>query len=116
LELGWDERFGGLLLAIDIDGVEPPYWKNGDCKPWWVAVEALVATAYAYRHCGEAWCLRWHKRVRDFAFSHYPVPTGEWTPWVDRQGRRMQNAVLPVKDPFHLPRGLMHLTDVLAHL
>lgn len=112
LELGWDDEHGGLLLAIDIDGREPPYWKNPTCKPWWAQVEALVATAYAHVHSGEAWCLQWHRRVQQFAFSRYPVPSGEWSNWVDRQGVRMASAALPVKDPFHLPRGLLHLIDL----
>jgi N-acylglucosamine 2-epimerase len=115
LELGWDDAYGGLILAIDIDGKDPPYWKHLTCKPWWVQVEALVATAYAYVHSREPWCLQWHKKVQDFAFAHYPVQTGEWSPWLDRQGRRMGNAVLPVKDPFHLPRALIHLIDIFEN-
>ena len=113
IELAWDVTYGGLVLALDIEGRQPPYWKNADYKPWWVQVEALVATAYAYVQSREDWCLQWHRRVQIFAFKHYPVATGEWTPWVDQQGRRMSNAVLPVKDPFHLPRALMQLLGLL---
>jgi N-acylglucosamine 2-epimerase len=112
LELCWDAEYGGLILAIDIDGKEPPFWKYPTHKPWWVQAEALVATALAYHHTREDWCLQWHKRVQDFAYAHYPVPTGEWSQWVDRQGKRMGNAFLPVKDPFHLPRALIYLIDV----
>jgi N-acylglucosamine 2-epimerase len=112
LELGWDDEFGGLMLARDIDGKEPIYWKPPTHKPWWVQVEALVATAFAYVHTREPWCLQWHRRVQEFAFSHYPVATGEWTQWVDRQGKRMGNLALPVKDPFHLPRALIYLINI----
>jgi N-acylglucosamine 2-epimerase len=112
LELAWDEEYGGLILAIDIDGKDPPFWKFPTHKPWWVQAEALVATAYAHVHTGEAWCLEWHRKVQEFAFTHYPVPTGEWSQWVDRQGRRMGNAFLPVKDPFHLPRALIYLIEL----
>jgi N-acylglucosamine 2-epimerase len=112
LELAWDPEFGGLMLALDIDGKEPPYWKHPTHKPWWVQVEALVATAFAHVHTRETWCLEWHKKVQDFAFSHYPVATGEWTQWVDRSGQRMGNLALPVKDPFHLPRALIYLIEV----
>jgi N-acylglucosamine 2-epimerase len=112
LELGWDEPYGGLRLALDIDGEESPFWRNADCKPWWVQVEALVATAYAYRHTRSDWCLQWHDRVQQYAFSHYPVATGEWTQWLDRQGRKTTSAALPVKDPFHLPRALMELLRI----
>jgi N-acylglucosamine 2-epimerase len=114
LELGWDSQYGGLRLALDIDHKEPVFWKHPECKPWWVQVEALVATLYAYHHTRNDLFLEWHKNIQDFAFSHYPVPTGEWTQWLDQQGNKMPNPVLPVKDPFHLPRGLMYMIEVLG--
>jgi N-acylglucosamine 2-epimerase len=112
LELAWDEQYGGLILAIDIDGKDPPFWKYPLHKPWWVQAEALVATAYAHLYTHEPWCLDWHRRVQEFAYAHYPVPTGEWSQWVDRFGKRMGNAFLPVKDPFHLPRALIQLIEL----
>jgi N-acylglucosamine 2-epimerase len=116
LELAWDEEFGGLQLAIDIDGRKPVHWQKPECKPWWVQVEALVATAYAYRHSGDPWCLEWHEKVSRWAYAHYPVPTGEWTQWLDRQGNKTQSAALPLKDPFHLPRALVCLIDVFGDI
>jgi len=115
LELAWDEQYGGLRLAIDIDGVEPPFWPKHDYKPWWVQVEALIATAYAYLHTREDWCLAWHKQIQEYAFSHYPVSTGEWTQWLDRYGNKAETAALPVKDPYHLPRGLIYLMELFEH-
>ena len=115
LELGWDEEYGGLKLALDIDGKEPPFWRQPDCKPWWVQIEALVATAYAYLHTREDWCLEWHGKVQQWAFSHYPMPTGEWTQWLDRKGNKTTSAALPVKDPFHLPRGLIYLMELFEN-
>jgi len=113
LELGWDDDYGGIRLALDVEGREPVAWNKADYKPWWVQVEALVATAYAWLHTREDWCIEWHCRIRDYAFSHYPVPTGEWTQWLDRFGNRSESAALPVKDPFHLPRALIYLIDLL---
>jgi len=115
LELGWDEEYGGIRLALDIDGKGPPHWKNPDCKPWWAQVEALVATGYAYVHTAQDWALDWHERIQQYAFSHYPVPTGEWTQWLDRQGNKTASAALPVKDPFHLPRALIYLIDLFEN-
>jgi N-acylglucosamine 2-epimerase len=112
LELAWDHEYGGLLLGLDIDGKEPVFWQKADYKPWWVQIEALVATSYAYLHTGEDWCLEWHDKVREYAYQHYPVAGGEWTQWLDRYGRKAESAALPVKDPFHLPRGLMYLIDL----
>ena len=114
LEIAWDPEHGGLRLAVDIDGREPVFWKRHDCKPWWVQVEALVATAYAHVHTGERWCLEWHERIREWAFARYPVPTGEWRQWLDREGRPTTSAALPVKDPFHLPRALIWLVDLCS--
>ncbi len=111
LELGWDGEFGGIRLALDVEGRESVCWPKADCKPWWVQVEALVATAYAYLHTSSQWCLDWHEKIRGYAFSHYPQPAGEWTQWLDRYGKKVESAALPVKDPFHLPRGLMYLVD-----
>jgi N-acylglucosamine 2-epimerase len=113
LELGWDREYGGIRLALDIEGQEPVAWQKADCKPWWVHTEALVATAYARVHTGEAWCLDWHRRIHEYAYSHYPVPTGEWTQWLDRRGNKAGTAALPVKDPFHLPRSLIYLIELL---
>lgn len=112
LELAWDAEHGGLLLARDMDGLEPCFWQKADCKAWWAHCEALVATAYAYRFTGEEWCVDWHRKIRDYAFSHYPIPTGEWTQWLDRQGNKAASAALPVKDPFHLPRALIYLMEL----
>lgn len=117
IELGWDPEYGGIKLAIDAEGREPVAWNKADCKAWWVHTEALVATIYAYLHTHEKWCLEWHERIREFSFSHYPVPGGEWRQWLDRSGAPSTSAALPVKDPFHLPRALIysiHLLDRCA--
>ena len=115
LELGWDDRFGGLRLALDVEGRAPPYWDKATCKPWWVQVEGLVASAFAFAHTHDPSFLEWHARIQKYAFDRYPTPAGEWTQWLDREGNRMASAALPVKDPFHLPRGLMVLIDLFEN-
>lgn len=110
LELAWDEEFGGLMLGQDIDGRAPVYWEQHQCKALWVHVEALVATAYAYHHTREPWCLEWHQRVQEFTFQHYAVPSGGWRNWLDRYNHPIPSPALPVKDPLHLPRALIYLT------
>ncbi|MDO8588713.1 MAG: AGE family epimerase/isomerase [Armatimonadota bacterium] len=110
IELGWDEEYGGIRLAVDLAGEDPP--RDLDIKPWWVQVEALVATAYAYLHTRDKSFLDWHERIRKYAYSRYPTPAGEWTQWLDRYGRKTESVALPVKDPFHLPRGLMYLLEL----
>jgi len=118
LEAGWDTEYGGILLAVDADGNPDVDWPHADSKVWWPQTEALVATLLAYEHCGEQWCLDWHEKVRDYAYSRYPVEVyGEWTQELNRKGEASTELVgLPVKDPFHLPRALMYCIDILERL
>jgi len=116
IELGLDKQNGGLILALDIDGKEPCFWGKPTYKPWWVQLETLVATASAYRHTGDAWFMEIHKQVNEFAYAHYPNGYGEWYNWLDYNGNVGESAALPVKDPFHLPRALMMLVDILDKL
>jgi len=114
IELAWDAEKGGMFLAQDIDGKEPVFWRKPDYKPWWVQLEALVATAYAYKHTHDEWFARKHAELFDFTFAHYPTPYGDFYNWLDKDGQIGESAALPVKDPFHLPRALMQLRELFA--
>jgi N-acylglucosamine 2-epimerase len=118
LERGWDKQYGGLYLAIDADGRSDVGWEHHDTKLWWPHTEALYATLLAYEHCREEWCLDWHHRIKDWSFSHYPVlEYGEWRQKLTREGKEITDTlVLPVKDPFHLPRTLIYCSEVLERL
>ena len=113
-ELAWDNEGGGMFLALDIDGREPCFWGKPTYQPWWVQLETLVATAYAYKHTHDEWYLDVHKRVSEYAFGHYPSGSGDWHNWLDCNGNIGESAALPVKDPFHLPRALIYLTDLFG--
>ena len=116
IELALDNTGKGLFLALDIDGREPIFWQKPTCKPWWVQLETLVATAYAYKFTGEEWFMDIHKKLSDFVYLSYPSGHGEWYNWLDKDGKPTESAALPVKDPFHLPRALMELSEVLGSL
>jgi N-acylglucosamine 2-epimerase len=118
LEIGWDDTYGGLFLAVHADGGGEVDWPYADSKLWWPHTEALYATLLAYEHCRAPWCLEWHDRLRAYSYAHYPVPGhGEWRQKLDRQGRPLDEVVaLPVKDPFHLPRALIYCVEVLERL
>jgi N-acylglucosamine 2-epimerase len=119
LEKGWDKEYGGLFLGIDADGKTPVYWKYADMKLWWPHAEALAGCLLAYEQCGEQWCLDWYWKLHDWSFSHFPVKDyGEWTQRLDRTGRHKIDTVvaLPVKDPFHLQRGLIFAIESLRRL
>jgi len=118
LQLGWDPDYEGLLLAVDADGHEEVGMKFADSKLWWPHTEALQATLMAYQLCREDWCLEWHHRIRCYCYSHFPVAQyGEWRQKLDRQGNPAAQGVgLPAKDPFHLPRALIYLIQILEEL
>ena len=118
LEIGWDEEFGGLFLAVDADGREDIAWDYADAKLWWPHTEALVATLLAHEHTGQDWALDWHERIRQYCLAHYPVADhGEWRQRLTRDGQPLTDVVaLPVKDPFHLPRALIYCVEALERL
>jgi N-acylglucosamine 2-epimerase len=117
MEYGWDETYGGILLARDVAGGDP-WWPFADSKLWWPHTEALYALLLSYEQSGEDWALDWFTKVHNYAFHHYPVAGyGEWTQKLDREGRPFtQTVALPVKDPFHLPRALINVINLLERL
>ncbi|MBI4582157.1 MAG: AGE family epimerase/isomerase [Planctomycetes bacterium] len=118
LEIGWDQEYGGLFYAVDADGEAEVGWPFAEAKLWWPHAEALYATLLAYEHCRRDWCLEWHERLREWSYTHFPVPRhGEWYQKLDRRGQPFADVVaLPVKDPFHLPRALMLCVECLDRL
>lgn len=118
LETGWDNEYGGLYWAIDACGAANVAWNNPTAKLWWPHTEALYATLSAYALTEDPIFVEWHQRVKDYSFSHYPVPQyGEWRQKLDRRGEPLTESVaLPVKDPFHLPRALIYCIDILNRL
>jgi N-acylglucosamine 2-epimerase len=118
IEKGWDPVYGGIFLGIDADGQEPVYWKHHEKKIWWPHAEGLAALLIAFEHCGESWCLEWYHRLHEWTFRHFPVADhGEWTQRLDREGNPISDLIaLPVKDPFHLPRGLIMAIESIRRM
>jgi N-acylglucosamine 2-epimerase len=114
LERGWDPEFGGIFLAVDIEGHEP-YLPHSEKKVWWPHTEALYGTLLAHELTRERWCQTWYEKVADWAWRHFPVPeTGEWRQRLTREGLPTDEVVaLPVKDPFHLPRAAILILQLL---
>lgn len=117
LELGWDEEFGGILLAVDANGSADVGWKFSDTKLWWPHTESMYALLLAYEYSRQPWCLEWFERVYEYSLAKFPIATGEWRQKLDRTGQPLGATVaLPVKDPFHLPRALILCGEVLDRL
>ena len=115
LEAGWDPQYGGIFLGIDAMGREP-FLANAEKKLWWPHTEALYGLLLAHRLTGEAWCWDWYQRVHDWSFRHFGATGyGEWRQRLDREGSPIADLIaLPVKDPFHLPRAVILILELLA--
>ena len=112
LEVGWDPEFGGLFLGLDIHS-KSPLLPNSEAKIWWPHTEALYAIRLASVLTGEKWCQGWYERIHAWSFSHFPLPSGEWCQRLDRTGQAIETLIaLPVKDPFHLPRAAILMTQL----
>jgi len=118
VELGWDDVYGGLFLAVDADGAADVGWDHHDTKLWWPHTEAMYGLLLAFEQTGDTEFLDWYDRVHQYSFAHFPVPEyGEWTQKLGRDGRPIDTVVaFPVKDPFHLPRSLIYCLEVLDRL
>lgn len=115
LEAGWDPEYGGIFLGIDTEGNEP-FFPNPQTKIWWPHTEALYGLLLAHHLTGESWCAEWYRRVHDWSFAHFAMPeTGEWRQRLDRRGQPITDLIaLPVKDPFHLPRAVILILQLLG--
>ncbi|MGD8237863.1 MAG: AGE family epimerase/isomerase [Armatimonadota bacterium] len=117
LEKGWDEEYGGILLACHTEG-GTPLWNQPDAKCWWPHTEALYALLRAHAVTGESWCMDWYWRVHDYTFAAFPNREhGDWHQNLDRRGNPIPVVLgLTVKDPFHLPRALIYSIATLRNL
>lgn len=112
IEKGWDHEYGGLFWWLNIDGKEP-YENNWQCKLWWPHAESLLALMLAYEFSGESWCMEWFEKMHEYSFATFTDhDNGEWKQRLDRTGNPItKTLVLPVKDPFHLPRAIMGVIE-----
>ena len=105
LDAGWDEKYGGLLYYTDVKG-KPCLQYEWDMKLWWPHTEALNATLIAYSLTGDEKWEKWHQKIHDYTYSHFPDPDfGEWFGYLHRDGtvsHRMKGNLW--KGPYHLSR------------
>jgi N-acylglucosamine 2-epimerase len=120
LELGWDDRDGGLFRYVHRSGGEPRGEREGgryeelvqrtwSTKLWWPQVEAIYATSVLATTYESTELWEWNDKLRAYAFATFPAPGNqEWIQIRDRSGRPLNEVVaLPVKDPFHIARALL---------
>ncbi|MEI6217749.1 MAG: AGE family epimerase/isomerase [bacterium] len=105
LEIGWDREFGGVLYYRDAKGLPcTEYWH--DMKFWWPHNEAIIATLLAYQLTGNEKYIKWHRKIHDWAYAHFPDPEhGEWFGYLHRDGTVSTTLKGNMwKGFFHLPR------------
>jgi len=114
LEKCWDEEYGGIFWWLNIDG-ETPFEKNWQYKLWWPHSESLLALMLAIEISGDAYWMEWFDKIHDYSFRTFSdEENGEWMQRLDRAGKpTSKTLVLPVKDPFHLPRAIMFVIESL---
>ncbi len=128
VEVGWDEEHGGLFRYVDAGGGQPTGSRRGGSfeelivatwhtKLWWPHIEAVYALRLVVERTGDPVLARWAQKVHDYTFDTFPARPGEGSEWIqirDRAGAPIDRVVaLPVKDPFHITRGLMELVELL---
>jgi len=118
LEVGWDDEYGGILLAVDAGGREEVGWGLADAKAWWPHTEAMYSLLLGYEHTHDDRFLDWYWRVHEYTFSHFPDEEhGEWKQSLTREGTPSDEVLaIPAQDPFHLPRALIYCIETLERM
>lgn len=133
--LAWDTEYGGMMYYLDREGGKPrgEYapeeaalaeaavrdWSN---KLWWPHTETIYANLLCYAQTGEREFLESYQRYHNYTFDTFPNPdktVGEWIQLRYRDGSPNLGIIggrLPVKDPYHITRNLMLLTDLLEDI
>jgi N-acylglucosamine 2-epimerase len=115
LEIGWDEKHGGIFYFRDVYG-RPCEQLEHDMKLWWVHNEALIATLTAHLLTKEEKYERWFDKLHEYSFSHFSDKEhGEWYGYLHRDGTVSHEQKGSLwKGPYHLPRCLMLCEQILS--
>lgn len=125
----WDVDHGGLLRFVDgVSGGRPEHpdetsdydrlvRRTWDTKLWWIHSETTFTTALAAVRHHDQRAADWCSTVWDYTRDTFPGGDDgeEWIQIRDRRGAPLDEVVaLPVKDPFHIARNLLQLTELAA--
>lgn len=118
VERGWDETYGGILAFIDIQGWPPEQYEH-DMKLWWPQCELLIASLMIYRDTGDEKYLKWFEKCLDYCKKYFSDPEyGDWFGYLRRDGKFTEPPCKgsTFKGPFHLPRMLIIVDQILQEL
>lgn len=118
LDQGWDKEYGGILMFVDALGFQPEEYEH-DMKFWWVIDEAICAALSLYEATGKDQYIFDFEKFLDYYFTyHADHEYGDCIGYLRRDGK----PTMPIakgnlyKGPFHTPRMLMHVDEVLGRL
>ncbi len=109
LNVGWDEKYGGLFSFVDVEGRQPAQLE-WDMKMWWPHNEAIYGTLLAYALSKQKRFEDWFERILDWSLQHFPDKQyGEWIGYLHRDGSMALDLKgNHFKGPFHLPRQQLY--------
>ena len=114
-EAGWDKEYGGLLYFIDCMGLPPESYEH-DMKLWWPHTELLIASLLAYHITKDEYYADWFNQGMAYCQKVFSDPEyGEWYGYLRRDGKPTEPPAKgsTFKGPFHLPRMLMMVDEML---
>lgn len=115
LEIGWDQKYGGIRYFTDIFGFPPEQYEH-DMKLWWPHCEAIIAVLMAYEQTGEHQWSQWFEKLVDYSFRYLKDDQApEWVGYLLRDNSKQQPVTKGnnFKGPFHLPRMLIVCDKIL---
>lgn len=125
-DLGWDEKYGGLLRFVDKKGKEIKGEHGGssyedlildthDMKLWWPHSEILYLFILLYKLTNDSKLKEKYHQSHEYVFDTFPnKEIGEWVQIRKRDGTPEEKLVaLPVKDPFHILRNFIKIVELL---
>lgn len=118
MRYGWDEKYGGLLYFVDVEGFAPQAYEH-DMKLWWVHTEAVIAALKLYRATGKEQYWKDFVKLSDYTTEHFrDEEYGEWYGYLRRDGEATEPTCKGnvFKGPFHVPRMYCEVIQELKKL
>lgn len=115
---GWDTEYGGLLYFVDCKGLPPEAYEH-DMKLWWPHNELLIASLMIYRDTKDEKYFKIFEETLAYCKKVFSDPEyGDWYGYLRRDGKPTLPACKgsTFKGPFHLPRCLIMLDQMLEQL
>ena len=115
---GWDTEYGGLLYFVDCKGLPPEAYEH-DMKLWWPHNELLIASLMIYRDTKDEKYFKIFEETVAYCKKVFSDPEyGDWYGYLRRDGKPTLPACKgsTFKGPFHLPRCLTMLDQMLEQL